>query len=137
MTAKDSIPRVPSVFLSRRQKALKVARRNFGLLVKRHEERCEALYYGLGVVQEGDTWRAPAEEVMRREREEERKKKEREEKVRSVAAESIVEVREDGDSGGVEDRGEERPLEKSVDAEDVAKDGEHVQKVEDPKPARA
>jgi len=31
------------------------------LLFKRHEERCEALYYGLGVVQEGDTWRAPAE----------------------------------------------------------------------------
>jgi len=38
-----------------------MARKKFGLLFKRHEERCEALYYGLGVVQEGDTWRAPAE----------------------------------------------------------------------------
>lgn len=60
---KDSVPRFPSLFLSRQQKSLKEARKKFQLLLKRHEERCEALYYGLGVVQEGDTWRAPAEEL--------------------------------------------------------------------------
>ena len=63
ITEKDSVPRLPSLFLSRQQKSLKEARKKFQLLLKRHEERCEALYYGLGVVQEGDTWRAPAEEL--------------------------------------------------------------------------
>lgn len=107
-----------------------MARRKFALLVKRHEERCEALYYGLGVVQEGDTWRAPAEEVLRREREEERKRREREEKGKSVVAESVVEVREDGDSGGVEeDRGEGPPVGQVVEADDVVKDGDDVPKV--------
>jgi hypothetical protein len=68
MTEKDSVPRIPSLFLSRQQKSLKVARKKFQLLLKRHEERCEALYYGLGVVQEGDTWRAPAEELNLKEK---------------------------------------------------------------------
>jgi hypothetical protein len=63
ITEKDSVPRLPSLFLNRQQKSLKEARKKFQLLLKRHEERCEALYYGLGVVQEGDTWRAPAEEL--------------------------------------------------------------------------
>lgn len=63
ITEKESVPRIPKWFLSRQQKSLKGARRKLQLLLKRHEERCEALYYGLGVVQEGDTWRAPAEEV--------------------------------------------------------------------------
>jgi hypothetical protein len=31
------------VFLSRQQKALREARRKRGLVVRRHEERCEAL----------------------------------------------------------------------------------------------
>lgn len=132
LKAGEALPRVPSVFLGRQKKELKVARRKFGLLVKRHEERCEALYYGLGVVQEGDTWRAPAEEVMRREREEERMRWVREEKGRSVAAESIVEVREDGVSGDGEvvDRGDERPVEQVVEAGGIVKDGEDVQKME-------
>lgn len=63
MTERDSLPHVPSIFLSRQQKTLKEARKNLQALVKRHEQRCEALYYGLGVVQEGDTWRAPAEQL--------------------------------------------------------------------------
>lgn len=68
ITEKDSVPRLPSLFLNRQQKSLKEARRKLQLLLKRHEERCEALYYGLGVVQEGDTWRAPAEGLDKKEK---------------------------------------------------------------------
>ena len=68
ITEKDSVPRLPSLFLNRQQKSLKEARKKFQLLLKRHEERCKALYYGLGVVQEGDTWRAPAQELGMKEK---------------------------------------------------------------------
>ena len=64
----EKVGRLPGVFLNRQQKALREARRKKGLVVRRHEERCEALYYGLGVVQEGDTWRAPAEELNLKEK---------------------------------------------------------------------
>lgn len=60
----ESIPHIPSLFLSRQQKSLKELRKKFQSLVKRHEERCEALYYELGVVQESDSFRAPAERFM-------------------------------------------------------------------------
>jgi hypothetical protein len=43
---KESLPHIPSVFLSRQHKSLKEARKKFQFLAKRHEERCEALYYG-------------------------------------------------------------------------------------------
>jgi len=58
---KESLPHISSFFLSRQQKSLKDLRRKFQALARRHEQRCEALYYGLGVVKESDTYRAPAE----------------------------------------------------------------------------
>ena len=65
---KGSLPHIPSIFLSRQQKSLKEVRKKFQFLAKRHEERCEALYYGLGVVEESDTYRAPAEKLAFKER---------------------------------------------------------------------
>lgn len=60
MTANQSLPHVPLFLLSRQQKSLKNQRKKFQALLKRHEERCEALYYGLGVVDGSDAFRAPA-----------------------------------------------------------------------------
>jgi hypothetical protein len=60
----ESMPHIPSFLLSRQQKSLKDARKKFQLLAKRHEERCEGLYYGLGFVAESDTYRAPAEKLI-------------------------------------------------------------------------
>jgi hypothetical protein len=68
ITPKESIPYIPSFLLSRQQKSLKDARKKFQSLAKRHGERCEALYYGLGVVEESDTYRAPAGEEMLKKR---------------------------------------------------------------------
>ena len=92
MTAKDSIPHIPSLFLSRQQKSLKLARKKFQLLLKRHEERCEALHYGLGIVQEGDTWRAPAEQLTPTSR-----KRRSKDSNKSRIEDSIVEDREVAD----------------------------------------
>jgi hypothetical protein len=122
MTDKDSIPLVPSLSLSRQQKALKEARKKFQLLLKRHEERCEALYYGLGVVQEGDTWRAPAETPKSLKRQSKDSK-------RISVESSIVEVHEA--VGG--DDADQRPVEQKVEVEDAAKDGEHAQEAVDHK----
>jgi hypothetical protein len=61
---KESIPHIPSFLLSRQQKSLKDARKKFQSLAKRHDERCEALYYGLGFVEGSDTYRAPAEKLV-------------------------------------------------------------------------
>lgn len=61
MSANQNLPRVPSIFLGGQQKALKKLRKRFLALSKRHEERCEALYYGLGIVDGSDAYRAPAE----------------------------------------------------------------------------
>ena len=68
---KKSIPHIPSFSLSRQQRSLKHARKQFQSLAKRHDERCEALYYGLGFVEESDTYRAPAEARMLKERQSE------------------------------------------------------------------
>jgi hypothetical protein len=65
---KESLPHIPSFFPSRQQRSLKDLRRKFQSLAKRHEERCEALYYGLGVVKEGDTYRAPAKKRVSKKR---------------------------------------------------------------------
>jgi len=122
ITAKESVPRLPSLFLSRQQKALKEIRKRFELVVRRHEERCEALYYGLGVVQEGDTWRAPAEEVGLK-----AKKRLSGESEKSQVDDPGVEVREV--AGIIVDREEERPVEQAVEAEDAAPGGDVVQEV--------
>jgi hypothetical protein len=122
-TEKDSIPHVPSLFLSRQQKALKEARKKFQLLLKRQEGRCKALYYGLGVVQEGDTWRAPAETPKSL------KRRSRDSKRISVES-SIVEVQEAASE--VVDEGKQRPAEQKVEVEDAAKDGKHVQEAGKP-----
>jgi hypothetical protein len=122
MTDKDSIPHVPSLFLSRQQKALKEARKKFQLLLRRHEERCEALYYGLGVVQEGDTRRAPAETPKSL------KRRSKDSKRISVES-SIVEVHE----AAGEDDADQRPAEQRVEVEDAAKGGEHAQEAIDHK----
>jgi hypothetical protein len=123
MTEKDSIPHVPSLFLSRQQKALKETRKKFQLLLKRHEERCEALYYGLGVVQEGDTWRAPAETPKSL------KRRSGDSKRISVDS-SIAEVHKTArEVVHDEDR---RPVELEVEAEDAVKDGEHGQEAGEP-----
>jgi hypothetical protein len=123
MMEKDSIPHVPSLFLSRQQKALKEARKKFQLLLKRHEERCEALYHGLGVVQEGDTWRAPAETPKSL------KRWSKDSKRISVEG-SIAEVHEAAVE--VVDGGDQRPVEQRVGVEDAAKDGEHAQEAGEP-----
>ncbi|KAM0715527.1 hypothetical protein Q7P37_009025 [Cladosporium fusiforme] len=60
MKANESLPHRPSFLLSRQQKSLKNLRKKFQALAKRHEERCEALFYGLGVVDGSDAYRAPA-----------------------------------------------------------------------------
>lgn len=60
MAPGESLSRIPSVFRNRQQKSLKALRKKCQALVKRHEERCEALYYGLGVMEEGDAYRASA-----------------------------------------------------------------------------
>ena len=67
----ESIPHIPSFLLSRQQRSLKTARKKFQALAKRHEERCEALYYGLGFVQQSDAYRAPAWSEILEERESE------------------------------------------------------------------
>jgi hypothetical protein len=123
MTEKDSIPHVPSLFLSRQQKALKEARKKFQLLLKRHEERCEALCYGLGVVQEGDTWRAPAETPKSL------KRRSKDSKRISVEG-SIVEVHEAASE--VVDDADQRPVEQKVVVEDAATDGKHAQEAGEP-----
>lgn len=120
MTEKDSVPRIPSLFLNRQQKSLKVARKKFGLLLKRHEERCEALYYGLGVVQEGDTWRAPAEELNLKE-----KKRLSRESNKSRVDDPTVEARE------VVHSEEHQPVEQTVEAEDATLDRGIVQEAKD------
>jgi hypothetical protein len=71
ITPKESIPHIPSFLLSRQQKSLKQARKKFQALAKRHEERCEALFYGLGFVEESDAYRAPAWSVILEEHESE------------------------------------------------------------------
>ena len=120
ITEKDSVPRLPSLFLNRQQKSLKEARKKFQLLLKRHEERCKALYYGLGVVQEGDTWRAPAEELGAKE-----KKRLSRESNGSQVEDPVVMAREA--AGEVVVRGEQ-PV---VEAEGDIPDREIIQEVKD------
>lgn len=60
MKSNQSLLRVPSFMLSRQKRELKILRRKYQALTKRHEERCEALYYGLGVVDGSDVFRSPA-----------------------------------------------------------------------------
>jgi hypothetical protein len=71
ISPKESISHIPSFLLSRQQKSLKQARKKFQALAKRHEERCEALFYGLGFVEESDAYRAPAWSGISEERESE------------------------------------------------------------------
>jgi hypothetical protein len=71
ISPKESIPHIPSFLLSRQQKSLKQARKKFQALAKRHEERCEALFYGLGFVEGSDAYRAPAWSGISEERESE------------------------------------------------------------------
>jgi hypothetical protein len=110
----EKVSRLPGVFLSRQQKALKEARRKLGLLLRRHEERCEALYYGLGVVQEGDTWRAPAEDLGSSQ---EKKRLSRELNESHVEDSVVVDA-----AGEVVNSEEQRPVEQTVEAEDVTPD---------------
>jgi hypothetical protein len=110
----EKVSRLPGVFLSRQQKALKEARRKLGLLLRRHEERCEALYYGLGVVQEGDTWRAPAEDLGSSQ---EKKRLSRESNESHVEDSVVVDA-----AGEVVNSEEQRPVEQTVEAEDVTPD---------------
>lgn len=118
----EKVSRLPGMFLSRQKKALSEARRKLGLLLKRHEERCEALYYGLGVVQEGDTWRAPAEELGVREKK----------RLSGESSESQVEDSVVVDSAGeIVNSREQRPVEHTVEAKDAAPDGGIVQEAQD------
>jgi hypothetical protein len=123
MTDKDSIPHVPSLFLSRQQKALKEARKKFQLLLKRYEERCEALYHGLGVVQEGDTWRAPPETP--------KSLKRRSGDSKRISVESSIAEVHEAESGVVDDANQ-RPVEQKVQVGDAVKDGEHAQEAGEP-----
>jgi hypothetical protein len=122
MTAKDSIPHIPSLFLGRQQKSLKVARKKLMLLAKRHEERCEALHYGLGIVHEGDTWRAPAEKLTSKS-----KKRRSKDSNKSRVEDSAVDVPEVAKE--VVHSKEQRPVEPKVEKEDAAPDGEDGQEV--------
>jgi hypothetical protein len=118
------VGRLPGVFLSRQQKALREARRKLGLLLKRHEERCEALYYGLGVVQEGDTWRAPAEGLGVKE-----EKRMSRESSESQGDDPSVEASE---AAGEVMYGEgQRPVGQSAEAEDAISDECVVQEAKD------
>jgi hypothetical protein len=119
---KEKVSRLPGVFLGRQQKALKEARRKLGLLVKRHEERCEALYYGLGVVQEGDTWRAPAEGLGVKEEKRLSRESKKSQDEDPIAAET---------AGEAVNSEEQRPVELTVEAEDAIPDEGVVQEAKD------
>lgn len=122
MTANDKVSRLPSVFLSRQQKALREARKKFGLLLKRHEERCEALYYGLGVVQEGDTWRAPAEGVGLK-----GEKKLSKDEEKESGNDAAVEGREIAGEAEVVEHGEQLLVEQMAAADSAAPDKDYAQ----------
>jgi hypothetical protein len=121
----EKVGRLPGVFLNRQQKALREARRKKGLVVRRHEERCEALYYGLGVVQEGDTWRAPAEELGSS------KEKKRLSNGSDESRVEDAELEAHEAAGDVVHGKEQRPVEQTVEAEDATPDGGFVQEAED------
>ncbi len=128
---KEKVSRLPGVFLSRQQKALKEARRKLGLLLKRHEERCEALYYGLGVVQEGDTWRAPAEELGSSK---EKKRLSRESNESGVEDPDVEASKAAGEDVHSE---EQRPVEQTVEAGDATPDRGIAQEAEDQNVSKA
>lgn len=96
------------------------------MLLKRHEERCEALYYGLGVVQEGDTWRAPAEDVGVREK---KRLSGESNSNESQVEDPNVEAHEA--TGEAVHSEEQRPVEQTVEAEDATSDRGIVQEAED------
>ena len=121
----EKVGRLPGVFLNRQQKALREASRKKGLVVRRHEERCEALYYGLGVVQEGDMWRAPAEELGSS------KEKKRLSNGSDESRVEDAEVEAHEAAGDVVHGKEQRPVEQTVEAEDATPDGGFVQEAED------
>ena len=83
-------------------------------------EWCEALYYGLGVVQEGDTWRAPTEELNLKE-----KKRLSRESNKSRVDDPTVEARE------VVHSEEHQLVEQTVEAEDATLDRGIVQEAKD------
>lgn len=119
ITSKDNVPRIPSLFLNRQQKSLREARKRFQLLLKRHEERCEALHYGLGIVQEGDTWRAPAEQLTSKS-----KKRRSKDSNKSSVEEPTMKARENVKE--VVHSEKKMPIETKADAAPDGKDSEEV-----------
>ena len=55
-----NLPFKPRLLLTRQERSCKELRRQYSKVKQRHDERCDALHYGLGWVEENDGYQVPA-----------------------------------------------------------------------------
>lgn len=55
-----NLPFKPRLLLTRQERSCKELRRQYAKIKQRHDERCDAVHYGLGWVEENDGYQVPA-----------------------------------------------------------------------------